>query len=40
VRMLANPIRLDGQRLPGRGCSPLGADTERLLGRAQTQSGG
>ncbi len=32
-RMLANPIRLDGQRLPGRVCSALDADRERLLGR-------
>ena len=31
LRMLANPIKLDGQRLPGRGCSALGADNERLL---------
>jgi crotonobetainyl-CoA:carnitine CoA-transferase CaiB-like acyl-CoA transferase len=31
MRMLANPIKLDGQRLPGRGCSALGADNERLL---------
>ena len=28
---LANPIKLDGQRLPGRVCSPLGADTDELL---------
>ncbi len=27
-RMLANPIKLDGQRLPGQGCSALGADNE------------
>lgn len=32
-RMLASPIKLDGQRLAGRVCSPLGADNERLLGR-------
>jgi crotonobetainyl-CoA:carnitine CoA-transferase CaiB-like acyl-CoA transferase len=25
-RLLANPIKLDGQRLPGRVCSALGAD--------------
>ncbi len=31
-RLLANPIKIDGQRLPGRGCSALGADGERLLG--------
>ncbi len=33
LRMLANPIKLDGQRLPGRGCAALGADNERLLER-------
>jgi crotonobetainyl-CoA:carnitine CoA-transferase CaiB-like acyl-CoA transferase len=31
-RVLANPIKLDGQRLPGRACSALGADNETLLG--------
>ncbi len=31
-RVLANPIKLDGRRLPGRGCSALGADNGRLLG--------
>ncbi|NCT81970.1 MAG: CoA transferase [Comamonadaceae bacterium] len=31
-RVLANPIKLDGQRLPGRGCAALGADNARLLG--------
>lgn len=30
-RTLANPIKIDGQRLPGRVCSPLGADTDALL---------
>ena len=30
-RVLANPIKLDGQRLPGRGCSALGADGAALL---------
>ena len=30
-RMLANPIKLDGQRLPGRVCPALGADNTRLL---------
>ena len=29
--VLANPIKLDGQRLPGHGCSPLGADADALL---------
>jgi len=31
-RVLANPIKLDGQRLPGRGCAALGMDNARLLG--------
>ena len=31
LRMLANPVKLDGQRTPARVCSPLGADTEALL---------
>ena len=30
-RVLASPVRVDGQRLPGRVCSALGADTEVLL---------
>jgi len=30
-KVLANPIKLDGQRLPGRGCSALGADGAALL---------
>ena len=30
-RVLANPVRVDGQRLPGRVCSALGADTDALL---------
>jgi crotonobetainyl-CoA:carnitine CoA-transferase CaiB-like acyl-CoA transferase len=30
-KLLANPIKLDGQRLPGRGCSALGADGATLL---------
>ena len=30
-KVLANPIKLDGQRLPGRGCSALGADGSGLL---------
>ena len=34
LRVLASPIKLDGQRLPGRGCAALGADTARLLGEA------
>jgi crotonobetainyl-CoA:carnitine CoA-transferase CaiB-like acyl-CoA transferase len=31
-RVLANPIRIDGLRLPGQGCSALGADNGCLLG--------
>jgi crotonobetainyl-CoA:carnitine CoA-transferase CaiB-like acyl-CoA transferase len=31
-RVLANPIKLDGQRLAGKGCAALGADNVRLLG--------
>jgi crotonobetainyl-CoA:carnitine CoA-transferase CaiB-like acyl-CoA transferase len=30
-RALGNPIKLDGQRLPGRSASALGADTEEVL---------
>ncbi|MEJ2601706.1 MAG: CaiB/BaiF CoA-transferase family protein [Gammaproteobacteria bacterium] len=30
-RSLANPIRMNGRRQPGRVCSPLGGDTEALL---------
>lgn len=30
-RVLANPVRVDGQRLPGRVCSALGADTGQVL---------
>jgi crotonobetainyl-CoA:carnitine CoA-transferase CaiB-like acyl-CoA transferase len=37
-RVLANPIKLDGQRLPGVGCSALGGDGERLLFCAQPRS--
>lgn len=33
-RVLASPVRIDGQRLPARACSPLGADTEALLREA------
>ena len=33
-RMLASPVRVDGQRLPGRACSALGADSEDLLAAA------
>jgi crotonobetainyl-CoA:carnitine CoA-transferase CaiB-like acyl-CoA transferase len=30
-RTLANPIKLDGQRLASKVCSALGADTDELL---------
>jgi crotonobetainyl-CoA:carnitine CoA-transferase CaiB-like acyl-CoA transferase len=33
-RALANPIKLDGERLPGAVAAPLGADTEALLREA------
>jgi len=31
LRVLANPIRIDGERLAQSACAPLGADNERLL---------
>lgn len=31
LRMVANPVKLDGQRTPARVCSALGADTDALL---------
>ena len=31
LRLLSNPIRLNGERLPARPCSPLGGDTDELL---------
>jgi crotonobetainyl-CoA:carnitine CoA-transferase CaiB-like acyl-CoA transferase len=31
LRLLASPIKLDGQRLPGRACSALGADSQAVL---------
>ncbi|MCE2914816.1 MAG: CaiB/BaiF CoA transferase family protein [Rubrivivax sp.] len=34
-RLLASPIRLDGQRLPGRVCSALGADTAHYASRKE-----
>ena len=33
-RVVANPVRVDGQRLRGRACSPLGADTDVVLREA------
>jgi hypothetical protein len=37
-RMLANPLKIDGQRLQQKVCSPLGADNETLLGSAQPRA--
>ena len=34
MRVLANPIRLDGERLPNRAAPLLGADTDAILGEA------
>ena len=31
LRMVANPVKLDGQRTPAKVCSALGADTQALL---------
>ena len=35
LRVLANPIKINGQRLSQRTCSPMGADTAAVLGQAQ-----
>jgi len=34
LRIIANPIRIDGQRLEQAACSPLGADNEKYLGKS------
>jgi hypothetical protein len=31
LRVIANPIRIDGERLPQEACSPLGADNKKYL---------
>ena len=31
LRVLSNPIKINGQRLPQQGCSPMGADNDALL---------
>lgn len=31
LQVLANPVKLDGERLPGEACQPLGAATDALL---------
>ncbi len=33
LRVIANPIRIDGERLAQQACSPLGADNEKYLGK-------
>ena len=33
LRVIANPIRIDGERLAQAACAPLGADNEALLGK-------
>ena len=33
LRVIANPIRIDGERPAQAACSPLGADNHSLLGR-------
>ncbi len=35
LRVLSNPIRINGQRLPQKTCSPMGADTGAILGGAK-----
>ena len=35
MRLLANPLKINGERLPLAACAPLGADNEDLLGGAQ-----
>jgi crotonobetainyl-CoA:carnitine CoA-transferase CaiB-like acyl-CoA transferase len=34
LRVIANPIRVDGKRLAQAACSPLGADNDELLGKS------
>ncbi len=38
LKVLANPIRLDGERLAQAVCSPVGADNESLLGAPPSKS--
>ncbi|MFO1080958.1 MAG: CoA transferase [Reyranellaceae bacterium] len=35
LRVIANPLRIDGERPAQAACAPLGADTESLLGKAE-----
>jgi crotonobetainyl-CoA:carnitine CoA-transferase CaiB-like acyl-CoA transferase len=37
-KMLANPLKIDGQRLEQKVCAPLGADNEALLGPLKKQA--
>jgi crotonobetainyl-CoA:carnitine CoA-transferase CaiB-like acyl-CoA transferase len=39
MRVLANPLRIDGERPEKRPCPPLGADNERLTGRRNSRKG-
>jgi crotonobetainyl-CoA:carnitine CoA-transferase CaiB-like acyl-CoA transferase len=39
MRVLANPIKINGERLEQRVCSPVGADNEELLARSASYSG-
>ena len=34
LRVLANPLRIDGERLAQSACAALGADNEELLGKS------
>jgi crotonobetainyl-CoA:carnitine CoA-transferase CaiB-like acyl-CoA transferase len=36
LRVLANPIKIDGQRLEQAACSPFGADTETYVGEVRS----
>ena len=33
LRVIANPLRIDGERPAQAACSPLGADNDSLLGK-------
>ena len=35
LRVIANPLRIDGERPAQAACSPLGADNDKLLGKAR-----
>ena len=40
MRVLANPIKINGKRLEQQPCSPLGADNVEFLGASAFTSGG